>query len=139
MPVKQEYQGEISGVVHGTSASGSTLFIEPITVLETNNEIRVLENREREEISRILAELSALAGEFADSLNAANEVLVDSFLNRKVKFTDIPNGIEYILNIIDRQEIRNIEDVLNFDKEIREKTYAFLEELYGNAQYTTSI
>ena len=73
------------------------------------------------------------------ALNAANEVLVDSFLNRRVKFTDIPNGIEYILNIIDRQEIRNIEDVLNFDKEIREKTYAFLEELYGNAQHTTSI
>ena len=76
VPVKQEYKSEINGVVHGTSASGSTLFIEPITVLETNNEIRVLENREREEIARILAELSALAGEFADSILVSYDALV---------------------------------------------------------------
>ncbi|MBO7351499.1 MAG: hypothetical protein J6U12_01040, partial [Candidatus Methanomethylophilaceae archaeon] len=76
VPVKQEYKGEISGVVHGTSASGSTLFVEPITVLETNNEIRVLENKEREEISRILAELSALVGEFADSILVSYDAVI---------------------------------------------------------------
>ena len=76
VPVKQEYKSEISGVVHGTSASGSTLFIEPITVLETNNEIRVLENKEREEIARILAELSALVGEFADSILESYNALI---------------------------------------------------------------
>lgn len=87
VPVKQEYKGEISGVVHGTSASGSTLFIEPITVLETNNEIRVLENREREEISRILAELSALAGEFADSILTSYDALINlDVIFAKAKF-----------------------------------------------------
>ena len=77
VPVKQEYKSEINGVVHGTSASGSTLFIEPITVLETNNEIRVLENKEREEITRILAELSALVGEFADNILSSYDALIN--------------------------------------------------------------
>ncbi|MBR4761446.1 MAG: endonuclease MutS2, partial [Clostridia bacterium] len=76
VPVKQEYKSEISGIVHGTSASGSTLFIEPIAVLETNNEIRVLEAKEADEIARILAELSSLCGEFADSVLASYNALI---------------------------------------------------------------
>ncbi|MBO4693640.1 MAG: endonuclease MutS2 [Clostridia bacterium] len=76
VPVKQEYKGEIKGIVHGTSASGSTLFIEPMSVLETNNEIRVLEAKEADEISRILSELSVLCGEFADSINTSYDALV---------------------------------------------------------------
>lgn len=76
VPVKQEYKGEIKGIVHGTSSSGSTLFIEPIAVLETNNEIRVLEEKESEEISRILAELSSLCGEFSDSILSSYKALI---------------------------------------------------------------
>ncbi|MBR5923334.1 MAG: endonuclease MutS2 [Clostridia bacterium] len=76
VPVKQEYKSEIKGIVHGTSSSGSTLFIEPIAVLETNNEIRVLEAKEADEIARILAELSAVCGEFADSILSSYEALI---------------------------------------------------------------
>ncbi|MBO4433713.1 MAG: endonuclease MutS2, partial [Clostridia bacterium] len=76
VPVKQEYKGEIKGIVHGTSSSGSTLFIEPMTVLETNNEIRVLEAKEADEIQRILTELSGICGEFADSITASYNALV---------------------------------------------------------------
>ena len=76
VPVKQEYKGEIKGIVHGTSSSGSTLFIEPMAVLETNNEIRVLESQEADEIARILSELSALCGEFADSILSSYNALV---------------------------------------------------------------
>lgn len=68
VPVKAENKGQVSGIVHDTSSTGSTIFVEPMTVVETNNEIRVLKLKEREEIDRILAELSAEAGSFCDSI-----------------------------------------------------------------------
>ncbi len=68
VPVKAEYRGEVPGLVHDTSASGATVFIEPMSVVEANNEIRVLQSQELEEINRILRELSAEAGEFAESI-----------------------------------------------------------------------
>ena len=68
VPVKAEFRGEVPGLVHDTSASGQTVFVEPMSVVELNNEIRVLHSDEQEEISRILLELSGEAGAFADSL-----------------------------------------------------------------------
>lgn len=70
VPVKAEHRNEISGLVHDTSNSGATVFIEPSSVIEANNGIRVLESRERDEIERILLELSGEAGGFADSILA---------------------------------------------------------------------
>ncbi len=77
VPLKAENKGQISGIVHDTSSTGSTIFIEPMTVVETNNEIRVLRLREKEEIERILAELSAEAGSFSDGIIMSYNALAE--------------------------------------------------------------
>ena len=76
VPVKSEYRSEIKGMVHDTSASGATFFIEPASVVEANNEIRILQAREREEINRIIAAMSARVGTFAPYFCESYEMLV---------------------------------------------------------------
>lgn len=68
VPVKAENRGNVPGLVHDTSSTGATVFVEPSAIVEANNDIKVLQGRERDEIMRILFELSAEAGEFADSI-----------------------------------------------------------------------
>ncbi len=77
VPVKIEYRNEIKGLVHDTSASGSTIFVEPIAVVEANNEIRILQGKEQTEIDRILYELSAQVGGCADSILGSYEAIVE--------------------------------------------------------------
>lgn len=68
LPVKAEYRAQFGGIVHDVSASGATLFVEPQEVVDLGNQIREAQIAEQNEIERILAELSALAGKHADAI-----------------------------------------------------------------------
>lgn len=76
VPVKSEHRGEVSGLVHDSSSSGATVFIEPAAVVEANNKIKELQGMEREETERILAELSARVGESAELIAASYKLAV---------------------------------------------------------------
>ncbi|MBO9327400.1 MAG: endonuclease MutS2, partial [Roseiflexus sp.] len=75
VPVKATHRRAIRGLVHDQSASGATLYIEPLTIVELNNAWRELQLAEQAEVERILAELSALVGNHADAITAGVEAL----------------------------------------------------------------
>ena len=75
VPVKSEYKNEIPGLVHDVSSSGSTFFIEPMSAVNANNALRELLLKEKKEIERILAELSAEAAGFRESISTSYEML----------------------------------------------------------------
>ena len=77
VPVKAEHRGEVAGLVHDTSASGATVFVEPMGVVEANNDLKVLRSKEEAEIERILFALSAEVGGFATAIIADYEILLE--------------------------------------------------------------
>lgn len=77
LPVKAEYKSLMPGMVHDQSSTGSTVFIEPAAVVKLNNDIRELELKEQAEIEVILADLSAKAAEYTDSLLSDYEILTN--------------------------------------------------------------
>lgn len=99
LPVKQEYRNKFGGVVHDQSASGQTLFIEPQAVLVLNNRQQNLMAQERQEIHRILVELSELAGIYQKEIkNNATALTQLDFLSAKSKLAKVMKATEPVLN-----------------------------------------
>lgn len=98
IPVKAEHKGEIKGIVHDTSSSGGTLFIEPLDILDLNNRISELHGREKHEIDRILSELSASAASFGRDLLLNYRVITDlAVIFAKAQYSFEVNGIRPVI------------------------------------------
>ena len=99
IPVKNEYRSEIKGFVHDISTSGSTVFIEPITIFEINNEINNLHSDEKIEIEKILMKLSSLFFDQIENLsNTSNLIGLLDFIFAKAKFSKEFDCTEPIIN-----------------------------------------
>lgn len=94
LPVKAEAKSQITGMVHDQSSSGSTLFIEPMAVVNLNNELKELSIKEQDEIAVILATLSAKAGEYIPAIETDYQLLTElDFIFAKAAYALEYNGI----------------------------------------------
>ncbi len=94
IPIKAEFAGTLPGIVHDTSASGQTLFVEPLAALETNNRIRTLQIEEEREVRRILEALSTEVGRNADAIEANVEMLAAiDLLAAKAELAERTNAV----------------------------------------------
>lgn len=99
VPVKQEYRSQVPGMIHDQSGSGSTLFIEPMAVVNLNNEIKELANEELIEIENILEDLSLRAAEVVEDISYDMSVLTElDFIFARAKFARSYNGSQPTFN-----------------------------------------
>lgn len=99
IPVKSEHKSAIPGIVHDSSASGATVFVEPMAAVEINNKLRALMSDEQEEIERILMEFSAEVGENSEIIKDDCKIIEElDFVFAKGKLSRTMNGVEPKLN-----------------------------------------
>ena len=106
VPVRAECRNNVPGLVHDTSSSGQTVFIEPMGVVQANNDIRMLKNKEEEEIERILFELSANAGDFADAIIRSYQSLTQ--LNLIFARADLAYSMRASMPVINDRGVINL-------------------------------
>lgn len=99
VPVKAEYRSQVPGMIHDQSNTGSTYFIEPMSVVKLNNDLRELDIKESEEIARILATLSAMAAEHITEIITDYEILAElDFIFAKARLAHSYKGSEPLMN-----------------------------------------
>ena len=131
VPVKAEYRSVVAGIVHDQSSSGATLFIEPMSIVEMNNELRKLKLDEQEEIERILAELSKMIGEIAREMISNQEILEKiDFIFAKGKLSLQMKGIDPKLNEDKNFVIKNGRHPLLDPKKVVANTIYLGDELH---------
>ena len=107
LPVKAEYKGQVPGMIHDQSSTGSTLFIEPMSVVKLNNDLKEAFLKEQEAIEAVLAELSNLTAQYAAYLLDNYRILADlDFIFAKANLAKILNGMAPIFNTEGRIRIR---------------------------------
>ena len=107
IPVKSEYRGQVPGMIHDQSSSGSTLFVEPMSVVKLNNELRELEVKEEKEIEMVLATLSSLVAEQTEPLNYNVLLLTElDFIFARALLSRSYNGTEPDFNEEGRVRIK---------------------------------
>ena len=99
IPVKSEYRGEIKGILHDTSSTGATLFIEPMQVVDANNEIRDLMAKEKDEIERILSELTSEVADVSKLIQMSFDILTElDLIFARAKFSLKYDAYRPVLN-----------------------------------------
>ncbi|WHH59060.1 endonuclease MutS2 [Petroclostridium sp. X23] len=99
VPVKSDHKGDVAGVVHDSSSSGATLFIEPMAVVEANNELRQLRVKEKEEIERILYELTIMVQQHKEEIKSNVKIIIDlDVIFAKAKLSLDWNAVEPAIN-----------------------------------------
>lgn len=119
VPVKQEARGSFPGLIHDQSASGATLFIEPMSIVNLNNELKELELREKQEIEKILTELTALLAEDTAGIKNNQKLLGQlDFIFAKGKLSLVMNGSKPLINDDGYINIKKGRHPLLSDKEV---------------------
>lgn len=107
IPVKAEYKGQVPGMIHDQSSTGSTLFIEPMAIVKLNNDIRELELQEQKEIEAVLAELSNQTAAYTEQIRDDLEIMVQlDFIFARASLAMDMNGTEPIFNTEHRIQLK---------------------------------
>ncbi len=130
IPLRAEFKGKIKSIIHDQSSSGATLFVEPLPVVEANNEIRELQLSQRDEERRILAQVSSLIGEHATELKYGVENLAALDLAfAKAKYADELKASEPILHDLSKVKSQKSDDLrpLTFDLKLMDARHPLLD------------
>ena len=107
IPVKAEYRSQVSGLIHDQSATGSTLFIEPMSVVKLNNDLKELYGKEQEEIQIILARLSADVAEYTESIRTDYKIMTElDFIFARGNLAILMNASKPVFNTKGKIHIR---------------------------------